>query len=103
MAIPEEQVGNVAVRGEATCALGVDFCVIPLEVYASNLFSFKVLRDGVMGGEDSLSVVKVVVAYILNSEIINNEYKHNGAPFVVPKPWCSSGFIVAIVIKAYAE
>ena len=36
MAILEEQVINVAVRGEATCALGVEFCVILLEVYASN-------------------------------------------------------------------
>ena len=53
MAILEEQVGNVAVYGEATCALGADFCVIPLEVYASNFFPVEVLRDGVMGGEDS--------------------------------------------------
>ena len=48
-------------------------------------------------------MVKVVVAYILNAEIINNEYKHNGAPFVAPKPWRSGGFIVAIVVKARAE
>ena len=33
----------------------------------------KVLRDGVMGDEDSYQVLKVVVAYILNAEIINNE------------------------------
>ena len=38
MAILEEQVGNVAVHGEATCALGVDFCVITLEVYARKFF-----------------------------------------------------------------
>ena len=53
VAILEEQVGNVAIHGEATCALGVEFGVIPIEVYASNLFSFEVLCDGVMGGEDS--------------------------------------------------
>ena len=53
MAIIEEQVGNVAVHGEATCALGVGFCVIPLEVYAITFFPFEVLRDGIMGGEDS--------------------------------------------------
>ena len=34
VAILEEQVGNVAVHGEATCDLGVEFGVIPLEVYA---------------------------------------------------------------------
>ena len=31
-------------------------------------------------------MVKVVVTYIIDAKIINNEYKHNGAPFVVPKP-----------------
>ena len=53
MAILEEQVGNVAVHGEATCALEVEFGVIPLKVYASNFFSFEVLRDVVMGNQDS--------------------------------------------------
>ena len=37
VAILEEQVENVAVHGEASCALGVDFCVIPLEVYARKI------------------------------------------------------------------
>ena len=66
-------------------------------------FPFKVLHDGVMGGEDSSEVVKVVVSYILNAEIINNEYKNDGAPFLAPKPWRSSGFIVSIVVEAHAE
>ena len=48
-------------------------------------------------------MVKVVVTYMLNYEIINNEYKHNGAPFVAPKPWRSGGFVVASIIKARAE
>ena len=56
-----------------------------------------------MVGEDSSWVVKVVVAYILNAKIINTEYKHNGAPFVGPKPWRSGGSIVAIVVKTCAE
>ena len=103
VAILEEQVGNVAVHGEATCALRVDFCVIPLEVYARKTYPVKVLRDGVMGSEDSSEVVKVVVAYILNAEIINNEYKHNRAPFVTPKPWRSRGFILAIAVKARVD
>ena len=45
----------------------------------------------------------MVVTYILDDEIINNEYKHNGAPFVAPKPWLSGGFVVASIIKARAE
>ena len=48
-------------------------------------------------------MVKVVVAYILNAQIINNEYKHDGASFVAPKPWRSCGFIVSIVVRAHAE
>ena len=45
----------------------------------------------------------MVVTYIIDAKIINNEYKHNGAPFVVPKPWCSGGFVVASIVKARAE
>ena len=48
-------------------------------------------------------MVKAVVAYILSAEIINNEYKGDGAPFVAPEPWRSSGFIVAIHVQARAE
>ena len=45
----------------------------------------------------------MVVTQIIEAEIINNEYKHDGEPFVAPKPWRSSGFIVAIVVKAREE
>ena len=45
----------------------------------------------------------MAVAHILDTEIINNEYKHNGAPFVAPKPFRSGGIIVSIVVKARAE
>ena len=48
-------------------------------------------------------MMKVGVNYILNAKIIKNEYKHDGVPFVAPKPWRSSGFIVAIVVKERAE
>ena len=53
MDILGEQVGNVAVQGEATCALGVEFGVVPLELYTSIFFPFELLCDGLMGGEDS--------------------------------------------------
>ena len=53
VAILEDQVNNVAVHGEATCELGVEFGVITLEVYARIFFPFEVLCYGVMGGDDS--------------------------------------------------
>ena len=45
----------------------------------------------------------MVVVHIINVEIINNEYKNNGAPLVAPKPWRSGGFIVSIIVKERAE
>ena len=45
----------------------------------------------------------MVVSYILNSEIINNENKHDGESFLAPKSWCSSRFVVSIFVKACAE
>ena len=46
---------------------------------------------------------KLVVTNILNSEVVNNEYKHNGVPLVAPNPRRGDGFIVASFIKARAE
>ena len=48
-------------------------------------------------------MVKVVVTYILNSKIINNENKHDGAPFVAQKSGRGSHFVVSIVVKACVE
>ena len=48
-------------------------------------------------------MVKVLVTYILNAKIINNENKNDGAPFVALKSWCGSHFVVTIVVKACAE
>ena len=45
----------------------------------------------------------MVVADILDAEIINTEYKHNGAPFVAPNLWRSGGFVVSSIIKASVE
>ena len=45
----------------------------------------------------------MVVAYTLNAEIINIEYKHDEALFVAPKSWRGSRFIVTIVVKACVE
>ena len=45
----------------------------------------------------------MVVAYVLNAEIIKNEKKYDGAPFVAPKSWRGSRLVVSIVVKACAE
>ena len=45
----------------------------------------------------------MVVAYILDAQIINNEYKHNGASFVAPKPWRGGGFVVSSIVKERSE
>ena len=45
----------------------------------------------------------MLVKYILNAEIVNNENKYDGALFVVPKSWSGSPFVVSIVVEACAE
>ena len=45
----------------------------------------------------------MVVDYILNAEIVHNENKHDGEPFVAPKSWRVSRFVVTIFVKACAE
>ena len=45
----------------------------------------------------------MVAAYIPNAEIINNENKHDGAPFVVPKSGHGIRFVLSISVKVCAE
>ena len=45
----------------------------------------------------------MVVTYIPNIDIINNENKYDGAPFVAPKFWRGSRFVVSIAVKAGVE
>ena len=81
----------------------MDFYVIQREVNATKISPVNILCDCVIVCEENYYMVKVVVAYILDAKIINNEYKRNGASFVVPKSWRSGGFVVASIIKACAE
>ena len=48
-------------------------------------------------------MAKVAVAHILDAEIVDNEDKQNGAPFVAPKAGCGGGIVVAYLIEALAE
>ena len=48
-------------------------------------------------------MVKVVAAYIIDAEIIKNEYKHNGASFVAPKAGHGGGLVLACLIEAHKE
>jgi hypothetical protein len=46
--------------------------------------------------QDREKMVEVLNAHIFNAKIIDDEAKLNWPPFVFPKAWCGSGFVVAL-------
>ncbi len=52
-------------------------------------------RDFVVWLESLAKMIQVDIAYLLNSEVINNEYKHDGASLVMPE--AGGGGCLAVV------
>jgi hypothetical protein len=42
-------------------------------------------------------MVEVLDGHVLNAKIIDDEAKLNRLPFVFPKTWCCSRFVVALL------
>ena len=77
--------------------------IVPGQVDARKFYSVEVVSDRVVVGEDCAEMVKMAVADILNSEIFENEDKHNRAPFVAPEDGSGGGLVVDCLIEALVE
>ncbi len=61
------------------------WAVVPFECYAGKAGAINFFRDFVVLLESLTKMFQVGIANILNSKVINNECKHDGAPLVMPE------------------
>ena len=80
----EEQVRDIVFYGEAACSINMAFGVVLLEVNASKLGTFPVLRDLVVFLEYFTEMVSMAFTNVLDTEIINDEATLYGPPQVLP-------------------
>ncbi len=81
----------------------MNWAVVPFERYAGKAGAVDFLRDFVVFFESLAKMIQVGITNVLDGKVVNNECKHDGAPFVVPKPGVGGCFIVVKIGEAVSE
>ncbi len=85
---------DVSWHGKAAQAFGVNWAVVPFERYASKAGAVNFLRDFVVLFESLAKMIQVDITNVLDGNVVDNECKHDRAPFVVPEPGGGGCFVV---------
>jgi hypothetical protein len=86
MLVPGADVEDVTWHGEAAKAFGINWAVVPFKRHAGKVGAVDFLRDFVELFESLATMIQVGITTVLDGKVVNNESKHDGAPFVVPEP-----------------
>ncbi len=101
--VPGADVVDVSWHGKATQAFGVNWAVVPFEHHAGKAGAVNFLRDFVVLFESLAKMIQVGITNVLDDKVVNNEYKHDGAPFVAPEPGGGGCFVVVKIGNAVLE
>ena len=69
--------------------------IVPVEVYACNIFAFPVHGDGIVSLQKLLVVMGMLLADIFNPKVVNYQDELDRSPCVSPQTKSISGFILA--------
>jgi hypothetical protein len=103
MLVPGADVEDVIWHGEAARAFGVNWAVVPFKCHAGEAGAVNFLRDFVVLFESLAKMIQVGITKVLDGKVVNNECKHDRAPFVVPEPGGGGYLIVVKFSKAVLE
>ena len=92
MVVFEQYGAYVCVHGKSACSLGV----VPLYVNACKLDAHPVGGDRVVLLEGTQEVFSMSVLGELDAEVIYNEDKSDGPPFMMPQAWSCSTLVVSV-------
>jgi hypothetical protein len=103
MLVPGADVEDVFWHGEAARAFGVNWAVVIFKCRAGKAGATNFLRDFVVLFESLAKMIQVGITNVLDCKVVDNEYKHDGAPFVVPEPGGGDCLVVVEFGKAVLE
>ncbi len=103
MLIPGADIEDVTWHGEVARAFGVNWAVVPFKCHAGKVGTTNFLRDFVVLFESLAKMIQVGITNVLNGKVVDNECKHDGAPFVAPEPRGGGCLVVVEFGKAVSE
>ncbi len=101
--VPGADVEDIAWHGEAARAFGMNWPVVPFKCHASKAGAVNFFRDFVVLFESLAKLIQVGIANVLYGKVVDNECKHDGAPFVAPEPGGGGCLVVVEFGKAVSE
>ncbi len=81
----------------------MNWAVVPFECHAGKAGAIDFLRDFVVLFESLVKMIQVGITNLLDGKVVNNECKHDGAPFVAPKPGGGGCLVVFKFGEAFSE
>ncbi len=96
MLVPGADIEDITWHGEAARAFGVNWAVVSFKCHAGKAGAVDFLRDFVV-------FLQVGIANVLDGKVVNNEWKHDRVPFVVPEPGGGGCLVVVEFGKAVSE
>ncbi len=94
---------KIARHGEAARTSGINWAVVPFKCHTSKVGAVNFLRDFVVLLESLATMIQMGIADILDGKVVDNECKHDGAPFVAPEPRGGGCLLVVKFGKAVLE
>ncbi len=77
--------------------------IVPFKCHAGEAGAINFLRDFIVLFESLAKMIQVGIANVLDGKVVNNECKHDGAPFVAPEPGGGGCLVVVEFGKAVSE
>ncbi len=99
MVIFDEKIVDVVTHGQATCSL----IVVPGQINAGEFRTGPVRSNRVVLLEYLKEVIRMALVNKLNSEVINDENKGDGAPLVSPKSRCCVRLEITEGVEPFSE
>ncbi len=103
MLVPGADIEDITWHGEAARAFCVNWAVVPFTCHAGKASAVNIIRDFVVLFESLAKMIQVGIANVLDGKVVNNECKHDRAPFVAPEPGGGGCLVVVEFGKAVSE
>ncbi len=101
--VPGGHTEDIARHGEAAKAFSVNWAVIQFECHAGTAAAIDFFRNFVVLHESLAKMIQVCITNVLNGEVVDDEWKHDEVPFVVPETRGGGCLVVVEFGKAASE
>ncbi len=103
MLVSGADIEDITWHGEVARVFGVNWAVVPFKCHAGKAGVVNFLRYFIVLFESLAKMIQVGIPSVLNGKFVDNECKHDRAPFVTPEPGCGGCLILVKFGKGVLE